>query len=148
MQQVPPLEFTLVINYLTYYQPCFTCYFHKKLAQFSNFTCGILPRKEITKTKLNFDVEVCPCCKTGRMIRVHSFQAHAPPDIINNKPRNKNQTFCWQKICAEWNSIGSEWKMCSTSFVKHTCQLKLKGLKWTKRSILIFSRKKYSFFYL
>jgi hypothetical protein len=41
--------------------------------------------KEITKTKLNFDVESCPYCKTGKMIRIHSFQAHAPPLYVNNK---------------------------------------------------------------
>ena len=35
--------------------------------------------KEITKTKLGFDVDACPCCKTGRMIRVKSFNANAPP---------------------------------------------------------------------
>lgn len=35
--------------------------------------------KEITKTKLNFDVDVCPCCKTGKMIRIMSFDANAPP---------------------------------------------------------------------
>src|ERR1035437_5426268 len=26
--------------------------------------------KELTKTKLNFDVESCPCCKTGKMVRI------------------------------------------------------------------------------
>ena len=41
--------------------------------------------KEITKTKLGFDVEACPCCKTGRMIRVMSFDANAPPLKINNR---------------------------------------------------------------
>ena len=50
--------------------------------------------KEITKTKLNFDVEVCPCCKTGRMIRVHSFQAHAPPASINIKVLTNKKTVC------------------------------------------------------
>ena len=35
--------------------------------------------KEITKTKLNFDVEQCPRCKTGKMIRISCFDAHAPP---------------------------------------------------------------------
>lgn len=41
--------------------------------------------KEITKTQLGFDVEACPCCKTGRMIRVMSFDANAPPLKLNNK---------------------------------------------------------------
>lgn len=35
--------------------------------------------KEITKNKLGFDVDICPCCKTGRMIRIMSFDANAPP---------------------------------------------------------------------
>jgi hypothetical protein len=35
--------------------------------------------KEITKTKLNFDVEQCLRCKTGKMIRISCFDAHAPP---------------------------------------------------------------------
>ena len=55
--------------------------------------------KEITKTRLGFDVEACPCCKKGRMIRVKSFDAHAPPlktcgersRTINNKLLLKNQ---------------------------------------------------------
>lgn len=38
--------------------------------------------KEIAKAKLNFDVDVCPCCKKGMMIRINSFEAHAPPYII------------------------------------------------------------------
>lgn len=35
--------------------------------------------KEITNTKLGFDVDACPCCKTGKMIRILSFDANAPP---------------------------------------------------------------------
>ena len=35
--------------------------------------------KEISKRKLNFDVDACPCCKTGKMIRILSFDANAPP---------------------------------------------------------------------
>ena len=35
--------------------------------------------KEITKATMNFDVDACPCCKTGKMIRVLSFDANAPP---------------------------------------------------------------------
>jgi Putative transposase/Transposase zinc-binding domain len=48
--------------------------------------CGVLLQnletenwKIITKTKLGFDVDACPCCKTGKMIRICSFNAHAPP---------------------------------------------------------------------
>lgn len=35
--------------------------------------------KQICKEKLNFDVEACPCCKAGKMIRLLSFEANAPP---------------------------------------------------------------------
>lgn len=47
---------------------------------------GILPNKkekvtyqEITKNQLGFDLEQCPCCKTGRMKIVMQFGANAPP---------------------------------------------------------------------
>ena len=46
--------------------------------------------KEITKTKLNFDVDACPYCKTGRMIRILSFDANAPPLDFINKLMLKN----------------------------------------------------------
>ena len=60
---------------------------------------GILPKKEksdykaIAKTQLGFDVEQCPCCKTGKMIIVLQFGANSPPIKINDK-RNmlKNKT--------------------------------------------------------
>lgn len=39
--------------------------------------------KEITKTKLGFDLDACPCCKTGRMITILQFAANAPPIKIN-----------------------------------------------------------------
>jgi hypothetical protein len=35
--------------------------------------------KEVAKTQLGFDVDKCPCCKTGTMIRTQSFDANAPP---------------------------------------------------------------------
>jgi hypothetical protein len=41
--------------------------------------------KEITKNQLGFDVEACPCCKTGRMITILQFEANAPPLKINDK---------------------------------------------------------------
>ena len=43
------------------------------------------PRKEKTdwkalaKSKLGYDADACPCCKTGKMIRIFSFEANAPP---------------------------------------------------------------------
>ena len=40
--------------------------------------------KEITKIKFGYDVDVCPCCKTGKMIRLLSFNPHAPPLLINH----------------------------------------------------------------
>ena len=53
---------------------------------------GILPNKstklsyaEITKSQLGFDVEQCPCCKTGKMIIVLQFGANAPPKQINDR---------------------------------------------------------------
>lgn len=50
--------------------------------------------KVITQTKLNFDVDSCPHCKTGKMIRINSFQAHAPPLYINNKFKTKEHKVC------------------------------------------------------
>lgn len=46
--------------------------------------------KEIAKTKLNFDIEQCPCCKTGRMICILTFSANAPPVRLSNKYSNTN----------------------------------------------------------
>lgn len=53
---------------------------------------GILPNKkekityiEITKNQLGFDLEACPCCKTGKMIIVQQFGANSPPKQINDK---------------------------------------------------------------
>ena len=50
---------------------------------------GVLPPKKekydwktITKTKLGFDVDACPYCKTGRMICILNFAANAPPLAI------------------------------------------------------------------
>ena len=57
---------------------------------------GIIPPKKektnwktLTKAKLGYDVDACPCCKIGRMIRILSFDANAPPDdsivLLKNK---------------------------------------------------------------
>lgn len=40
--------------------------------------------KEISKKKLNFDVDKCPCCKTGTLMLIMSFMANAPP-IFNKQ---------------------------------------------------------------
>lgn len=38
--------------------------------------------KEIARQNLNFDADACPCCKTGKMIRIMSFDANPPPAAI------------------------------------------------------------------
>lgn len=49
--------------------------------------------KTIAKQTLNFDVDTCPCCKTGLMIRVLSFDANAPPiQVIRQQQKQKQKT--------------------------------------------------------
>jgi hypothetical protein len=48
-----------------------------------------LTYSKITKSQLGFDVEQCPCCKTGKMIIVQQFAANAPPKQINNKRKTQ-----------------------------------------------------------
>jgi len=67
----------------------------KQKLKMEQFKKGKLPTpkqkldyKIIAKTQLGFDVDQCPCCKTGRMIRIMNFNTNAPP-IINDK-RYKN----------------------------------------------------------
>ena len=56
---------------------------------------GIFPRQknkmsyqEFCKTIFQFDPDQCPCCKTGRMITLLHFAAHAPPiDLIGLKDK-------------------------------------------------------------
>ncbi len=38
--------------------------------------------KEIAKQNLGYDADACPCCKTGKMIRIMSFDANPPPHIV------------------------------------------------------------------
>lgn len=60
---------------------------------------GIIPKrkkqkdwKTIAKEKLNFDPEQCPSCKTGRMITILAFDAHAPPlEIIKRIEHQKKE---------------------------------------------------------
>ena len=49
--------------------------------------------KETAKQHLGFDVDQCPCCKTGKMIRILSFEANAPPpsSFIASLIKNKNK---------------------------------------------------------
>jgi hypothetical protein len=35
--------------------------------------------KEITRDKLGLEIDQCPCCKTGTMLRLINFDANAPP---------------------------------------------------------------------
>jgi hypothetical protein len=35
--------------------------------------------KHITLTKLGYDIVQCPCCKSGKMVRLLNFSANAPP---------------------------------------------------------------------
>jgi hypothetical protein len=41
--------------------------------------------KVIAKQKLNYDADLCPCCKKGKMITLLHFDAHAPPDMESLK---------------------------------------------------------------
>jgi hypothetical protein len=38
--------------------------------------------KQISKEKLGYDADACPCCKTGKMIRIMSFDTNPPPEMI------------------------------------------------------------------
>lgn len=38
--------------------------------------------KEIARQNLNYDADACPCCKTGKMIRIMSFDANPPPAAL------------------------------------------------------------------
>lgn len=42
--------------------------------------------KVIAKQKLNYDADLCPCCKKGKMITLLHFDAHGPPDAESLKP--------------------------------------------------------------
>jgi len=68
----------------------------KKKLKMHQFKLGIIPQlktksdyKQIAKTHLGFDIDQCPCCKTGKMFRILNFDAHAPPKIINDKRKKK-----------------------------------------------------------
>ncbi len=55
--------------------------------------------KEIAKTNLGFDADACPCCKTGKMIRVMSFEANAPPRIVEHIKKHLDSYRDKTKIC-------------------------------------------------
>lgn len=46
--------------------------------------------KALAKAKLNYDVDACPGCKTGRMIRIQTFDANAPPRVTQLKTLETN----------------------------------------------------------
>jgi len=53
---------------------------------------GIIPQpkqkkewKGVAKEKLHYDVDLCPCCKTGRMVTILAFDAKGPPAWTMNK---------------------------------------------------------------
>lgn len=46
--------------------------------------------KEITKKKLGYDLDQCPCCKSGRMLTILNFGANAPPVQMNKKTKPHN----------------------------------------------------------
>lgn len=79
---------------------------YKPMLRAYQFTQGIIVQqlekkswKEITKEKLNFDVDACPCCKTGKMIRVMSFDANAPPIFIKAlEQQNKMKKTCSELV--------------------------------------------------
>jgi len=37
--------------------------------------------KTIAKQNLNYDADLCPCCKKGKMITILHFDANGPPDV-------------------------------------------------------------------
>lgn len=45
--------------------------------------------KQVCKEQLGFDVDACPCCKTGRLIRIFTFEANAPPTDYQIEQRQK-----------------------------------------------------------
>ena len=47
--------------------------------------------KEVAKEKLHFDAEQCPCCKTGKMRTILTFEAHAPPPLWLMKKYREQQ---------------------------------------------------------
>ena len=77
----------------------------KQKLRMEQMMMGIIPQhnektnwKAITKAKLGYDVEACPCCTTGRMICILNFAANAPPLEFIAKLKTKtvipNPKFC------------------------------------------------------
>lgn len=47
--------------------------------------------KQVAREKLQFDPDQCPCCKTGKMINILSFDAHGPPTSLLKKWASQQQ---------------------------------------------------------
>ena len=45
--------------------------------------------KEVARQRMGYDADQCPCCKTGKMIRIQSFSANAPPKLAKTQPAPK-----------------------------------------------------------
>jgi hypothetical protein len=41
--------------------------------------------QEISRKRLNFDPDVCPCCLTGRMQTIEILPPRSPPNMIKNQ---------------------------------------------------------------
>ena len=68
----------------------------KQKLRMEQMILGIIPRpkektdwKILAKANLGFDVDACPCCKTGRMICILNFAANAPPHDFIAQLKNK-----------------------------------------------------------
>jgi hypothetical protein len=47
--------------------------------------------KVISQTRLGYDPDACPCCKTGRMITLFTFGANAPPSTLQTIKQHTNK---------------------------------------------------------
>ena len=59
---------------------------NKPKLHYRQILMGVKPRsrekrdwKTIARERMGYDPDLCPCCKTGKMIRIQSFSANAPP---------------------------------------------------------------------
>ena len=56
---------------------------------------------EITKTLLGFDIETCPCCKTGKMSIVEQFRANSSP-VYNQTIAKKSSLLLNEQPISCW----------------------------------------------
>jgi hypothetical protein len=69
---------------------------NKPRLRFQQFKMGIktvktekVDWKRLCKEKLEFDPDSCPCCKTGKLMRIFSFAPNAPPSLQQIAQRQK-----------------------------------------------------------